>query len=96
MMQPPLRGPNKFQPAPLFESAAAPFKRASLAGYAVDDLVELPLLGNPGRFRLGRVINILHRHHVLLIRVETPAPTIVEFNPVVHPHLLRHKKAGGR
>lgn len=89
----------KFRPAPLFKSAefkadeAPPFQRASLAGYAVDDLVWVSTPGQPGVRRAGKVASIFQKSHLLLIRLENPA-THIQLNPLVHGALVskRHAK----
>jgi hypothetical protein len=77
----------KFRDAPLFTEACAPYKRAGLGGYEVGDLVWLTQLGYPGQRRPAKVINILHKCHVLVLRAENPA-SIVDLNPLVHPALI--------
>lgn len=82
-----MRGPMKFQKAPLFKMEDAPCKRQPLGGYHVGDLVWLSDLGKPGVRRKARVVNILHKFHVLVMITENPAG-VVEINPLVHGALI--------
>lgn len=83
--------PIKFRPAPLFKGQFLPFKRQPLGGYMVGDLIWLSDFKAPLGKRPGRVINILHSFHVLVIRVENP-DRIVEVNPLVH-HVMISKRS---
>ena len=87
-----LRGPVKFQSAPLFKMADAPFKRATLGGYHVGDLIWFHVPGQPGVKHKGRVINILPTFHSLIMRVECP-DRIVELNPITNPALVSARLA---
>ncbi len=90
-----MRGIIKFRPAPLFKLEDAPFKRATLAGYQVGDLIWVHVLGQPGIRRKARIINILPTFHLLVIRTEN-FDGITEINPLTHPALLskRHQPTG--
>ena len=78
----------KFRPAPLFPDAQVlPFKRASLAGYEVDDLVYVSQPGQPGVRRPGKVASIFLKSHLLLIRLENPAD-YVQLNPITHGAMI--------
>ena len=73
---------------------SVPFERASLVGYAVDDLVWVSNPGYPGQRRPGKVINIFQKSHLLLIRLENPA-THVQLNPLMHGALIS-KRVGAQ
>jgi hypothetical protein len=89
-----MSAPIKFQTAPLFAGTILPFKRQALGGYQVGDLVWLSDLSKPGHRRKGRVANILHKFHVLVIIAQNP-DAVVEVNPLVHGAMLA-KRSGAQ
>lgn len=77
---------------PLFPAAVIPREAISYAGFARDDRVELADLRNPGQWTAGRVIAACRTLHLVYVRLDR-RDGIVDLNPALHPHMIRHARA---